>query len=372
MHSSTSSSEMPNPMPAHATAVLPDAEPEMPIPAHPWGRILLSTCLLALVFLGAWEAHWRARGYAPSYEDTPGFWTMERERLRRHDDAVAIIGSSRIRFGLDQQLVEQAHPDRAVVNLSMNGSVPGPVLHDLAEDPNFRGLVVCDYTPILFWMPGGPLYDKTNEWVQYGKKETVAARIGQRLSFGPDSMLAFLNKEDLTLNAMLERLDVPNRDGLQLPPAYPPYFSSTARDRSQKMWSRAEQDTAFQDHIKGVWMGLFSLAQPLPPELLAMIRGQIAADVAKIRERGGDVIFVRFPSSGDLLELERAITPRETHWDMLLAETGCLGIHFEDYPELAAYDCPEWSHLTSTDSVTFTRELLRIIATERGETSGAG
>ena len=40
--------------------------------------------------------------------------------------------------------------------------------------------------------------------------------------------------------------------------------------------------------------------------------------VDKLRARGGKIIFVRFPLSGDLKELEDRTTPRATTWDRLL------------------------------------------------------
>jgi len=51
-------------------------------------------------------------------------------------------------------------------------------------------------------------------------------------------------------------------------------------------------------------------------------------------------------------------TPRARTWDPLLKQTNAPGIYFEDYPELANFDCPEWSHLSAGDSVEFTKRLV--------------
>ena len=82
------------------------------------------------------------------------------------------------------------------------------------------------------------------------------------------------------------------------------------------------------------------------------------ANVEKIRAKGGKVIFVRLPSSGGLRELEKKTTPREIYWDQLIESTQSPGIHFEDYPELRNFDCPEWSHLRKDDAIRFTKELM--------------
>ena len=78
----------------------------------------------------------------------------------------------------------------------------------------------------------------------------------------------------------------------------------------------------------------------------------------KIRDRGGRVVFVRFPVSGELKKHEDKLTPRAGPWTRLLKDTGAPGIYFEDYPELASFKCPEWSHLSAPDSVEFTKRLV--------------
>jgi hypothetical protein len=80
--------------------------------------------------------------------------------------------------------------------------------------------------------------------------------------------------------------------------------------------------------------------------------------VQKIRARGGKVVFVRLPVSGELKKLEDRATPRTGLWTRLLKESGAPGIYFEDYPELAGFVCPEWSHLSAPDSIQFTRRLV--------------
>jgi hypothetical protein len=56
--------------------------------------------------------------------------------------------------------------------------------------------------------------------------------------------------------------------------------------------------------------------------------------------------------------LEDQATPRAGPWTRFLQETGAPGIYFEDYPELASFDCPEWSHLSGPDSVEFSKRLV--------------
>ena len=56
-------------------------------------------------------------------------------------------------------------------------------------------------------------------------------------------------------------------------------------------------------------------------------------------------------------QIEDQTTPRAKIWEPLLQRTTASGIYFEDYPELAGFHCPEWSHLSAGDSVEFTKRL---------------
>jgi hypothetical protein len=83
-----------------------------------------------------------------------------------------------------------------------------------------------------------------------------------------------------------------------------------------------------------------------------------AAAVEKFRARGGKVVFVRFPVTGELKQLEEQLNPRARDWERLLKDTKAPGIYYEDYPELKGFDCPEWSHLSAGDSVEFSKRLV--------------
>jgi len=346
----------------HTTGSHRFAYPQRLIPEVPWGRIAWLALALAVAAVGAWELTVRAWGYAPSFDDTPGLWSIARDRLRTLDDPIVIVGDSRIRFDLDHEIVSEALGGRPVISLAMNGSVARPVLSLLAQDETFSGTVLCSYTPNLFWAPGGPNLAMTKEWIAKHDKRTPAACWGQWISLVPDALFAFIEKEDLALGKFLRHsLKLLNREGVRLPPAMPPYINSVRFDRREEMWSVLETDKDLQVHVQNVWKGLFGMAKPLPPDLLAKLRGEVIADARAIEARGGRVIFIRFPSTGWLREWEAETAPRAECWDPLIAESGCLGIHFEDHDELRGFDCPEWSHLTAADAVKFTEGLASIL-----------
>lgn len=56
--------------------------------------------------------------------------------------------------------------------------------------------------------------------------------------------------------------------------------------------------------------------------------------------------------------------PCEKFFDRVVTETGCLGIHFEDYDELKDFICVEDSHLGVEDGLEYTRRLIQILRRE--------
>jgi hypothetical protein len=81
----------------------------------------------------------------------------------------------------------------------------------------------------------------------------------------------------------------------------------------------------------------------------------------KMRVRGGEVIFVRMPTTGKTIEYDQTYYPKEKYWDKLASLYDGPSIHFMDYPSLMAYDSPDTSHLDFTDRAGFTNDLVKII-----------
>jgi hypothetical protein len=101
-------------------------------------------------------------------------------------------------------------------------------------------------------------------------------------------------------------------------------------------------------------------ARPLS-ERFEQRMGQIESSVQAIQKRGGQVIFLRLPSSGAVRELEARAWPRACYWDRLSAATRARTIHFEDFPQLAGFVCPDGSHLGVEDARRFTEALVGIL-----------
>jgi len=337
-----------------------------PIPDRPWRGIALAVVLVTLVASVAWEIRSRAWGYAPTLNDTLDLWAQRRSAVQ--PESVVIIGDSRAWFDLDLDELEHGL-GRRPIQLAIPGSSAYPVLADLAADTSFRGTVICSIIPLIYLAPGGPLVEHSEKALKRYHSWTLAQQASHRLGMLAEEHIAFLKEDDLTLGALLEhKVPWPKRAGTG-GPALPPYFNSVDRERRARMVEQCAQPGPLQDRVKFGWPPLFTPPPPpsyVPREaFLAQMGAAIearfrdtASAVQRIRARGGQVVFVRFPVSGKLKEIEDAATPRAGPWTRLLKEANVPGIYFEDFPELASFTCPEWSHLTEQDSVEFTKRLV--------------
>jgi hypothetical protein len=255
------------------------------------------------------------------------------------------------------------------IQLAMAGTCGYPILENLANDERFHGTVISSLIPLM-WLapPPSPPYQNSVKALQRYWKRTLAQRTDHILGMWVEEHVAFTN-EDLTLEQWLNHVPVPERGGFHPPPELPPNFSSIARDRRTRMWESCARPGPLQDHVRSVWLGLFTPPPPpsyVPAAAFGKMMGEAiekrfadtAAAVKKIQARGGKVVFVRFPFNGPLKELEDKLTPRIGPWNRIIKESGAAGIYFEDHPELSSFTCPEWSHLSGPDSVEFTKRLV--------------
>ncbi len=337
-----------------------------PVPDLAWRGITLAVVVLTAVATVGWELRVRAWGYRPSVNDTPDLWADQREAVK--PDSMVIIGDSRTLFDNDLDTYERTFGTRPI-QLGNVGSCAYPILENLANDPSFHGTVIASIIPAL-WLapPQSPPYKASLRALKRYEKRTLAQRSGHHLGMWLEEHLAFMN-EDLPLEEWLKRVPLPPRAAFHPPPSGPPNFQTFDRDRRVRMWDSCAQPGPLQDHVRSVWPPLFT--PPPPPSyvpkdvFLANVGkaieqrfGDTAAAVKKIQARGGKVVFIRYPFSGKLKELEDKATPRAGPWTRLVKESGVPSIYFEDYPELASFDCPEWSHLSAPDSVEFTKRLM--------------
>ncbi len=331
---------------------------ERAVPGRPWPGILAAVVVAAVALTAGWELYWRGVGFIDhDYVDTPSLWAMQRRRPT--GDRTILIGSSRTYFDINLRAWAEETGGPEPIQLALVGTSPRGILTELANDSTVSGLVVVGVTPAIFFRTRRGYL---GHFPERAAKETPSEWLGQRLFMKLEDAFAFIDW-DTRLGTILERQPLPLRDGMILDRAVRK-VSVTEANRQTYLSPRILADSAYRQLVRDIWMdGTDSPDKPPLPgadSVTAMI-AELSRDIAKIRARGGDVAFVRFPSSGRVRELERREFPREQYWDRIANEAGAVAIHFEDHPPLGAYEPPEWSHLSRADAERFTRALVPIL-----------
>lgn len=324
------------------------------IPEGPWGRTWLLAGLLTVLLLGCWEMGWRARGFRPSVADDETAWVAARAQVS--PGSVVFLGTSRIQTALDPKIWREEWDGQEPVELAMFAGSPIPILDDLAEDSTYRGLVVLDLVPRI-------VFDATFEREIFPRQRVRAYReilespsrwTEVRLRMLGSSRFVFRDPV-LSPRRVLESVldgEVPS----------PPY-ATMRKDRFMALdFSRSDTSELFEN--------LYSIAEshgrPASPAEMDLILSRIEADVEKIRDRGGEVVFVLMPRCGEIRAIEDARYPRDVYWDVFIQKTAGLTLNAQDDPTLNRYDCPDGSHIDVRDTEAFTADLARAVARSLG------
>ncbi len=323
-----------------------------------------SAILMLLLVVAAfilWEYFWRSKGFSLAYNDDQNLWAKNRDRVyQSQENSTVFIGSSRIQFDLDIPTWENVSGE-SVVQLALHGACPRLALDNLANDEKFKGKLIIDVTEGLFFSPGED--GEMSMRIKYLKEATPAQKASAQIGFLLESKLLFLDKDFFSLNALLTDLRIPSRKGVRPDGIFPKKFSYVNFTRQEIMTDEFVKDTSMQNQVTGLWTmwGALSKEHGVVGDTLQKIFTEVQNSVAKIKARGGKVIFVRTPSSGGYWANEPIQFPRAEYWDKLISITNCNGIHFMDYPSLKNLTCPEWSHLSRPNAIYYTKELIKIL-----------
>ena len=319
----------------------------------------------ALIGLVAWEIFWRSHDFVPDLDDDDDLWVIHRAAVEEaNKDDVVIVGSSRAYFDLQLDKWEE-ETGRRPIQLAIEGSSPLYAFDDLVNNTDFNGTIVVGVTEGLFFstlFPEAPPNEKVVNRLKYYEDRTYADRLNYTLSIPLQSSFAFISDvsgvDGIKLKALLDEIEV----GQRVPNPMPPFhkFSEVDISRNLRMTTRTATDTAFAGTIKKVWLFFNQVGLQNIPEKEATTNFFVE-NVKKFKDRGGEVILVRCPSTGVLREHENQVFSRSEFWDPLVEKAEVPAYHFEDYATLSGFDCPEWSHLSAEDADIFTAALVRIL-----------
>jgi hypothetical protein len=331
--------------------------PERDVPPLPWARMALIVLVIVIALTAVWERRMRERGFLPGdLGDEAAAWVEQRRRLDTEHPPVAIIGDSRILFDTDL-----AHFQRLTgvkpVQLALAGTNARPFLEEVADHSRFSGLLLVGIAEASYYRPG---IGRGGDALKAARFEPPNQRISFVLSRSLRRRFGFLD-ESASLSTQVAHLDRNWRPGARGPYGDVWKMAVFRDDRQAELWSRIKTDPFLRAHAIGVWLKIYAMPGPTP-EMIVEAEARTKASVAKIRARGGEVIFLRPPSAPQLRAIEDERVPRETVWNRLMHAAGVQGVHADELPAAQDLDLPELSHLSKACAQVYTDAYVRALS----------
>jgi hypothetical protein len=344
---------------------------ERPLPTL--GRSGLVAVLITIVLMVAWETWVRSEGVTPAYRNSEGQWAEQRRRINNGaGDGWVFTGSSRVLFNTQLGVWERLDKRRPV-QLALEGTAPVAVLESLADDEDFTGKLVVGVAPGLFFSG----YEGRREAIDRYPNESPTQWFGHKVSVLVEPYLAFYNY-DFAFPVIVRRQPVPARDGVVFNLKIRKLMNME-RDRNARLWDKLVNDEEYRELAKKLWaqnwMPQAELPPPVQEEQLEKRKKQLDRAITatkKLQAKGAEVIFVQMPYEGHYAVSEIDIAPRELTWDVLLEQTGALGLHFQDHEEMQGYYLPEWSHMTGEEADRFTEAFYGLVQRELAARKAVG
>ena len=317
-----------------------------------WIVTWIVASVLFFTLLAVVEPIWRSLGYRPSAVDSPALRKFWYEcAVSGGSRTMVFIGASRIQAGISLTAMRQRLPHYRVVQLGQfSDGRPIGVLQSLANDDRFSGIVVCDtLEPFLFRAYWG------DQRRPYGHHAPISELGESYASAYVRDLLAVANTKTGIFAASKLFLK-------QGKAARPDYVRMHA-DRSIELDFRLVDDL---ERLREMSLASFrmrydALVNPAPVELDRDLK-EINLAVSRIQDRGGQVVFLRMPSSGARLELEEEYHPKAKYWDRFAAISSGICIHWSELRNALEWKCPDDSHLDCSEAVAFTDALVDELA----------
>ena len=334
------------------------------IPQKPLGVLFVLAIAITIVGLGIAEWQVRKAGYVPSRMLDLDFWANHRFKLdAKPEDQTVLLGASRMSFGLDHDQWEESTGQRPF-NLSLHGASFLPMLTEYAQNDKFKGTVVCSYAPgFTFANEVIPFSERL--LMQINKLEddrhSLAIRASEWTGSAIQGNLAILNQYVFAPVSM--SLDFWHSE--QREKMYPPFWMPRSFHRTSENSDQFVDEVIDQPWCIEQWdilhKSVIRYKERFEPRDFEKLLHQMKQDVEQIRNRGGEVILVRFPVAIWFREWEEQHFPRNEYWDVMIEETGCRSFHFLDHDETQSIIPPDASHMKVSQAKQFTKALAQFI-----------
>ena len=322
-----------------------------------WPRSWLAVLVVALLCLSAWEFGWRSMGFEPTLSDDAMLWSIVRGTASDGgSEAVVLVGSSRMQMDIHRETLAAATGWRPAVQLSLVRGPSRPVLANLASDESFRGTVLCEINPSLFYSDVSGFESEVEDYIAAYEGFTIFDRLEERLAMVVQGNL-------VTRLPQLRPTEIRRAVLLGHPPV-PRYQGSIGADRYRYADYRKVPNISILNRMIGRQLAN-SDPRVLARDVFAKRVEETHRLADRIADRGGRVVFVRLPSAGPVMRREEQRWPRAHWWQEFARPAGKtarhLVIHFLDEPSLARFSPQDGDHLGKLHAIAFSRSLAQLL-----------
>lgn len=323
------------------------------IPPIAYGRMACVAVFFLFALGLSSEFALRGLGYRASVVDDFDLWALQRMQCDADDTAsdIVLIGSSRAAADIDPSLLAEAAGYARTSNLSVSATACFSTLYDIAENTNFNGLVICTLNASQFRT------DADQEpWVSYYHRNyknlgRIEREFNRRIKTYLQQHIVLLNPPLRALFRSVQyrqlcprgRIGTDDRQTLLQYDRLPAQYMQRVRsNRVQQQYQKLEDPPPNLEHWKQQLQAFSDQAQ-------------------KIRKRGGRVLIVRLPTTGDYFRIDQQLYPRDEFWSLVEEDENLDTVHFQDVPAMRQLECPETSHLAEGSVVACTMALAEEI-----------
>ena len=324
-------------------------------PAKLWKRSWLLALVLTLVTLFAWQcfnidnALWKI-----GTNDSEALWAEKRILASQLGvSSIVLIGASRIQLGVEVSVLEKL-TGKSVVQLAIDGNPYMSILEDLAHDELIIGTVIVA-TNVAGLVKDRNPDNRAKKYLSY-----YHSRVNDLYRF--ETIEAFLTSNIIRYTYSISGFVTPYKwlfwpENRLHQAGYLKFNSDRSVDAD---YSKVNVEQVYSKRIERHLGAQKQIVFRKISEFESKIQ-EVNRLVSKVKERGGEVIFVRFPTSKRIWEIDEGRYPKEVYWDVFSELSVAETVHFKDFEALSGFDLPDGSHLDQKDKVKFTENLAEIL-----------
>ena len=345
------------------------------LPKGNWFTTWTIVGLLFITFIFITEYHIRNKGFKPSVVDSVQLWSTQRYNASSlGENAIILVGASRIQLDIDLDSLRE-FSRLTPVQLAIDGTSYIPVLEHLANDSSIVGTIIVSVN--AYNIGKGKPEHKSSQWVKhynlnknnkiepYKKinnsikayfNNTLVTRLeGAKPSKVISSLFFIQNSYGNYLTTEKNRSRSGDYSKVQMPHFY---ANRVQRHCGQRKFDK--KISTFNDFFT-LYQNYISTIKPSGAKNFFPNLDYLLLLTKKIEERGGNVIFVRFPTDRLPWDFDNAKYPKNIFWDEI-EKRHYKSIHFKDYPEMSKFYLKDGSHLDFRDKKEFTKGLMSVIS----------